>query len=1230
MRKINLFFAVVLCLSLQATARELTGREAQQKISGAEKIVTGNRSDLPEYVQFRKDAQPEFGNFSTWAHQALKLPADHDFLLLNADQDKLGYTHYRYRETYKGLPVEASMYIVHVLNNKMVSMNGQLFGNLNVAVSAGMTEQNALTKALNYMNASVYRWQIPMWEQQIKKQTKNNGATWYPKGELVLAPEGGHVAAANYRLAYRFDVYAEKPLKREYVYVDANNGEIVFTQSRIQESNITALAVTAYSGPREIVADSVNPTTYRLREANRGVGMGIETYDLQQGTNYANNDFFDTDNYWDNVNAAQDEYATDAHWGAEMTYDFYWQRFLRNSIDNAGMLLYSYVHYDVGYTNAFWDGTEMTYGDGSAPYTPLTSLEIAGHEISHGVTERTSGLVYADESGAMNEGFSDCMGNSIRWYGKGGAIDWLIGDEIGGTPFRSMADPNLYNNPDCYNGTYWNAPNEVHNNSGVLNFWYYILTVGGSGTNDIGNAYSVTGIGLAKAEQICYRMNAVYLFPSATYADARIWAIQAAIDLYGPCTPEVEATADAWHAVGVGNAFTPGVTSDFTAPVLTFCSIPATVNFSNLSSNAGSYVWDFGDGDTSHAASPVHTYNTYGNFTVSLIADGGTCGIDTLTEVQYISVDTINPCILSLPTNGTASTQTGCSGQLYDSGGPTGDYTDGTDARVTIFPVGAASVTLTFTSFNFEQGYDYVYIYDGPTTASPLIGQYTGTALPNGGTITSTGGSITLRQTSDQGVTESGFALTWQCALSTVPPVANFIANTTNTCSGVVQFTDLSTDGPTSWNWNFGDGGTSTQQNPSHTYTTNGQFTVTLVAANGNGNDTHILTNYITVNLPVAPTATGSTACQGSSATLNAAGATVLTWFAGPVGGAALGTGTSFNTPPLTATTDYYVESQIFGASGFNTPHDSAQGGGSFYQGGAYRNLIFDCSAPITLVSVKVYANSAVSRTIQLIQNTTVIQSTTVNIPSGVSRVTLNWPLPVGTNLELGSPNGNNLYRNNGSATLPYTYGPVTITGTNAGQTGYYYFFYDWELQDPPCISPRIPVTATMTPGPTAAFAQNIFANIVNFTDNSTGNPVTYAWDFGDGGTSTQQNPSHTYANTGPYVVCLTVTNAAGCSDVFCQTINILSVGIAEKDAAANIMVYPNPVTDQLVIRFGEKLSAEKWTLKITDMIGKVIREKTAEGVEALNWNLSELAPGSYLLSIQSNEQKVIRKIVRQ
>ncbi|MCX6273954.1 MAG: M4 family metallopeptidase [Bacteroidetes bacterium] len=1020
MRKFTSLLMLAVIFVTAISAREINGKEAQQQIKGAEKIITGNRSDLPEAVHFRKDAQPEFGNFSTWAHNALKLSADNDFILLNADKDKLGYTHYRFRETYKGIPVEASMYIVHVFNGRIVSMNGQIFGNISLNVSAGMTAESALGKALNYMNASTYRWQVPMWEKEIKRQTNNSSATWFPKGELMLAPENGNVKAENYKLTFRFDVYAEKPLKREYVYVDANNGEIVFTQNRIHTSNVTATAITAYSGLREIVTDSVNPTTYRLREANRGTGLGIETFNLQQGTTYNNTDFLDTDNYWDNVNVAQDEYATDAHWGSEMTYDFYWQNFQRNSIDGAGMLLTSYVHYDQGYTNAFWDGTEMTYGDGSNPYTPLTSLEIAGHEISHGVTERTSGLIYSDESGAMNEGFSDCMGNSIRYYGKGGIIDWGIGDEIGGTPFRDMSDPNLYQNPDCYNGTYWNAPNEVHNNSGVLNFWYYLLTTGGSGTNDLGNAYSVTGITIAKAQQICYRMNAVYLFPSATYADARQWAIQAAIDLYGPCSPEHESTANAWHAVGVGSTFTPGVTAGFAASGVSFCTVPATVTFMNSTSNANIF------------------------------------------------------------------------------------------------------------------------------------------------------------------------------------------------------------------NWNFGDGGSSTDMNPTHVYTTGGQFTVTLYADGGIcGSDTNTIVNYIDINLPQAPTATGATICPGNTASLNATGAGTLAWYLSAIGGNPVNTGTSFNTPVLNTTTTYYVESQFPSPAQFNTPHTN-NGGGTYYANVTYRGEIFDVYAPCTLVSVLVYSQAAVSKTILLKNNGVTINSTTVNIPNGSSRVTLNFPLPVGTSLELGTDDGVDLFRNNAGAVYPFTLGGlVSITDNTANANGYYYFFYDWEVLASPCASVRVPVVATVD-AVTAGFTSSIFASIVTFTDNSNGgNIVSYAWDFGDGSTSTLANPVYTYANVGPYVVCLTVTNSSGCTNTTCNTINILQVGINEANSISEISVYPNPVSDLLSIKF-KSLSDKKWTMKLNDLTGRVIAEKTAENIQSLVWDVADIAPGTYVLNMQSGDEQMITRITKQ
>jgi Zn-dependent metalloprotease len=1224
--KLILFFSFAI---LNAIAKEFTGLEAQQRISGAEKIIIDEKSEIPAYISFRPATAIPFEKFDAWAHQSFSLTAQYGFVLINEMADGLGFTHYRFQQTFQQIPIEGTMYIVHVKNGIIHSMNGTLFTKLQSTSTPVISEQAAFANSLLYMNAAVYRWQIPQMEQLIKKQTQNPAASWFPKARLKYAPANGNMSAENYRLTYCFDVYAEEPLKREYVFVDAISGEVIYTQNRIHYGNATGTALTAYSGTRTITTDSVNATTFRLQETGRG--LGIETYNLQQGTNYVNTDFTDSDNIWNNINPQKDQYATDAHWGAEVTYDYYIQNFNRNSVDNAGKKLLSYVHYNTNYTNAFWDGTEMTYGDGNAPFTPLTSLEIAGHEISHGVTENSSGLIYNNESGALNEAFSDCMGNAIRQFGKQlSTIDWLIGNEIGGTPFRSMANPKLYQNPDCYGGTYWNAPNEVHNNSGVMNYWFYLLTMGGSGTNDLGNAYSVNGLGIAAAEAICYRMNAVYLFPSSVYADARLYAIQAAIDLFGPCTNEVIQTTNAWHAVGVGALFSPVVTSNFIAPTTTYCSIPATVNFSNTSSNAGTFTWHFGDGGTSSVNSPVHTYNSYGNFTVTLIADGGSCGTDTLIRNLYISVDTLNPCIVILPVNGSASLQNSCVGQLYDNGGPNGNYTDNSDATVTIAPIGASTVTLNFSSFNLEAGYDYLYVYDGPSTASALIGSYSGTALPNGGTITSTNVAITVRMTSDQNLNFSGFALTWQCSLSNVAPSPAFSANTTTSCTGAINFTDLSVNGPLTWQWDFGDGTNSSLQNPSHTYTASGIYTVSLTVSNSYGSNTSTQINYITINLPVAPVGQDATICPGSTAQLIGNGANVLTWFNVPVGGTVLDTGSVFATPVLNATTTYYVESQIFSPAQFNTPHDSTFGGGGIFTNANYHNLIFNCLAPVKLVSVKVYAQGAGNRTITLMQNGTILQSATLNIPNGVSRVPLNFDLPVGNNLELGIQNNVNLFRNNSGAVFPYSLnGLISITGTNAGASGYYYYFYDWELQESPCVSARIPLTAIVTSGPVASFNANVVTNVVNFVDASTG-AVSWLWDFGDpasglNNTSNLQNPSHSYSAVGTYTITLTVSDGI-CTNTYSQLVQITTVGIDEIAHSRVLIVFPVPAEDKLTIRFADINNATV-LLKINDVVGKTIMEKQAvASSNEIVINVATLAPGIYTLGIQVEQQTIYQK----
>jgi len=210
-----------------------------------------------------------------------------------------------------------------------------------------------------------------------------------------------------------------------------------------------------------------------------------------------------------------------------------------------------------------------------------------------------------------------------------------------------------------------------------------------------------------------------------------------------------------------------------------------------------------------------------------------------------------------MPVFGTVSV-TDCFGTLHDDGGPTANYSNFTDGTFVIQPTGAQSVTLTFTAWNWVQSQpgDFLHIHDGPSTASPLIGSFTGNATPNGGVpITSSGGAITLRQETNFAVTDPGFSLNWTCVA--LPPTANFVADSLVTCDGMTVFTDLSTDSPTSWAWDFGDGsGTSTVPSPSYTYATPGTYDVKLIVSNLYGIDS------MTVTIVYDPTS-----CQGPAPT---------------------------------------------------------------------------------------------------------------------------------------------------------------------------------------------------------------------------------------------------------------------------------------------------------------------------------------------------------------------------
>ncbi len=769
MRK--LFFSFLLLISvvnLFAQHIELKGNEASKLINNAQFIRFNQEFKLPNYVEYQEGTALK--NFD-WQTQALNLIKDKinaKFELYKTESDNIGWTHERYIQTQNNIPVEGSMIIVHSNGNQIISWNGEYFSGLPKTIEPTLSEKDALAKALSAYPAEVYMWQNADNEKFIKIEQESENATFLPKGELVYKAEANKLAPGHFHLCWKFNIYCQIPLKRANIYIDAITGKVIDEENLIHTGNVVGSATTKYSGTQAINTDSVNANNYRLRQT--ALGGGVETYNLLKSTSYSNTDFIDTDNNWNNVNANKDEVATDAHFGAEQTYRYYFNRYGRKSYDNLNTKLRSYVHYSNNYDNAFWDGQRMTYGDGNQ-LKPLTCIDVAAHEMSHGVTGNSSKLVYNGESGALNESFSDIFGTAVEFTVKSGnQLNFIIGEDItaAGNGIRSMKNPSLFGDPGAYGDNNWYvgaADNGgVHTNSGVQNHWFYILTMGESATNFKGNAYNVKGVGIDTAGAISYRNNAFYLTPNSKYADSRFYSIQAAKDLYGKCNNAVKQCTNAWYAVNVGNAFDTSVNADFSANPFILCSKNDAAIFINTSSNAVSYLWDFGDSKTSTLENPSHVYSNYGIYSIKLTIQGCNGGSDTLTRVGYIQVDsTLTYCkAFKLPITGNGGTFTACKGTLKDNGGDN-NYSDNSDSYAVLSPTNASYIKLIFTQFNMENPGDYVYIYEGTSIAGKLIGQYSGSSLPNGGIIYTTSGSVTIRQVSDASLTYSGFALDWEC-----------------------------------------------------------------------------------------------------------------------------------------------------------------------------------------------------------------------------------------------------------------------------------------------------------------------------------------------------------------------------------------------------------------------------------------------------------------------------------
>ncbi len=480
---------------------------------------------------------------------AFGLGANDAMLATTTVTDQIGVAHHRYQQEYKTLPVEGGEYIVHAKNGVANTANGNLVEGLNFSATPTISQAQAILAATNHINAPHYMWETD--------------TSYYPKPTLVIvctAPQF-ELNATSFCLAYKLHIATDSLIEQCWVYVNASTGAFIKKESSVFLCE-TGTCQTSYYGTRnfntQFIQRSLLADIFVLTDECRGNGIT---------TLIGNDRVKDIDNNW---SQPDERPATTTHWAMQQTFDYYLNTYNLASFNGANAEIICHAKKLVG-TNPFNaayssnnnnDPVDDTFNFGPANGNDgHNSLDIVGHEFTHGVIFYKSHLSNVREAGALGESFGDIIGEMVEYITLG-TNDYIHGQEVNGGN-RNLMNPKAFNHPNTYNGTNWlnsNCSNPdrsndfcgTHTNCGVQNYWFYLLAEGGSGTNDIGNSYCVKGIGKTKAAQITFKNLAFYLTSTANYASARAGAILAATDLFGANSNEVAQTIAAWYAVGVG------------------------------------------------------------------------------------------------------------------------------------------------------------------------------------------------------------------------------------------------------------------------------------------------------------------------------------------------------------------------------------------------------------------------------------------------------------------------------------------------------------------------------------------------------------------------------------------------------------------------------------------------------------------------------------------------------
>ncbi|MBA5793265.1 M4 family metallopeptidase [Flavobacterium sp. xlx-214] len=496
------------------------------------------------------------------------------FKLEGEHSDNLGNTYFKYQHYFNDIKIEGDIVFIQVKNDKVQYISGQVVNTKDLNTSEKVSNEDVKKAAYDHFGT---------------KENVTEG-----KIETTFFKFEGN-EAVEVKLVKVISLFGSAPVKAEDVYVDAQTGKVLFANKKIYHADTPSTSATYYRGNQSITVDSYSGG-FRLKDNARNIhtrnGAGWDG-SANTATGELTGNITEYSNSTANFTGAATKPAVEVHWGMSKTYDYYKNIHSRNGFDGQGSIIRNYYnppskYFDGGNAAAFDQQgiVGMVYGDGKTNvqgqmvqvFNPMVGLDVAGHEYSHLIISRTANLKYLNESGALNESFADMFGAAIEFYANVNP-NWTIGEGlinmtnvISPNYLRSMSNPNsgpsalASQQPDTYKGTYWvptlapgqagNAQNDyggVHTNSGVGNFWFYLLSVGGSGTNDIGKKYDVVGITIQKAEKIAYK-TLTSLTSTATYMDAYNASKNAAATLYGANSEEWKQVVNAWYAVGIGNA----------------------------------------------------------------------------------------------------------------------------------------------------------------------------------------------------------------------------------------------------------------------------------------------------------------------------------------------------------------------------------------------------------------------------------------------------------------------------------------------------------------------------------------------------------------------------------------------------------------------------------------------------------------------------------------------------